>query len=38
MKHKRYSILKSKRMTILMTNEIGGSILPPYLGYLDEVF
>jgi hypothetical protein len=27
MKHKRYSILQSKRMTILMTNGIGGSNL-----------
>jgi hypothetical protein len=37
MKHKNYSILQSKRMTILMTNGIGGFILPLYLGYLDEV-
>jgi len=38
MKHKNYSILQSKRKTILMTNGIGGFILPLYLGYLDEVY
>ncbi len=34
MKHKRYSILQSKRMTILMTNGIGGSNLPLILDIL----
>ncbi len=34
MKHKRYSILQSKRMTIFMTNGIGGSNLPLILGIL----
>jgi hypothetical protein len=34
MKHKRYSILQSKRMTILMTNGIGGSNLPFILDIL----
>jgi hypothetical protein len=34
MKYKRYSILQWKRMTILMTNGIGGSILPLILDIL----
>ncbi len=34
MKHKRYFILQSKRMTILMTNGIGRSILPLILDIL----
>jgi hypothetical protein len=34
MKHKRYFILQSKRMTILMTNGIAGSNLPLILDIL----
>ncbi len=38
MKHKRYSIFRSKMMTILMTNGIGGSNLPPILDILMRSF
>jgi len=34
MEHKRYFILQSKRITILMTNGIGGSNLPLILDIL----
>jgi hypothetical protein len=34
MRHKKYSILQSNRMTILMTNGIGGFILPFILDIL----
>jgi hypothetical protein len=38
MKHKKYSILQSNRMTILMTNRIEGLILPLILNILMRFF